>query len=55
VVLNKNTYFEKIGNRKVKQVLFGGWDQWEGGEYMERVKKAECSRNITYLCLKMEK
>jgi hypothetical protein len=24
-------------NRKVKQILFGGWHQWEGGGHKERV------------------
>jgi hypothetical protein len=45
-------------NRKVKQVLSWGWYQYvcgKGGGYKERVKEAECSRNIMYLCMKMEK
>jgi hypothetical protein len=25
--------------RKVKQVLSGGWHQWEGGRYKERVQE----------------
>jgi hypothetical protein len=35
-------------NRMVKQLLSGGWYQWEGGRYKERVKEAERSRNIVY-------
>jgi hypothetical protein len=27
----------------------------EGGGYKERVKKTECSENIIYTCMKMEK
>jgi chitinase len=29
--------FSKMEDRKVKQVLSGGWHQWEGGGYKERV------------------
>jgi chitinase len=28
-------------NRKAKQVLSGGWHQWERGGYKERVKEGE--------------
>jgi hypothetical protein len=35
-------------NRKVKQVPYRGWYQWEQGGYKERVKEAECSRNIMH-------
>jgi hypothetical protein len=49
-IKQKNVFFY----RKVKQVLSRGWYQWEGGEYKERVKKSECSRNIMYSCVKME-
>jgi hypothetical protein len=45
----------KMETRKVKQVLFGDWYQWEGEEYKERVKEAECSGNIMYSCMKIEK
>jgi hypothetical protein len=31
----------KNGGRKVKQVLSGGWHQWEEGRYKERVKEGE--------------
>jgi hypothetical protein len=41
-------------DRKAKQVLSGGWYQWEEGGYKEWVKEAECSRNIMYYCMKME-
>jgi hypothetical protein len=47
--------FKKIESRKVKQVLSGGWYQWEWGEYKERVKEAEYSENIMYSCMEMEK
>jgi hypothetical protein len=36
-------------DRKVKQVLPGGWYQWEGGEYKERLKKGEYGGNTMYL------
>jgi hypothetical protein len=39
----------------VKQVLTGGWYQWEGGGYKERVKEAKCSGNIMHSTVKMEK
>jgi hypothetical protein len=42
-------------NRKVKQVLSGGWYQWEWEGYKEKEKEAKCNRNITYSCMKMEK
>jgi hypothetical protein len=35
-----------IFNRKIKQVLFGGWYQWEWGGYKESVKEAEFSGKI---------
>jgi hypothetical protein len=48
-------FFQKTEVKKVKQVQSGGWYQWEGGEYKERVKEGECGRNIMYSCMKMEK
>jgi hypothetical protein len=42
-------------NRKVKQVLSRGWNEWEGGRQKERVREAEHSGNSMYLCMKMEK
>jgi hypothetical protein len=37
-ILNKQKcLFSKTENRKVKQVLSGGWYQCEGGGYKERV------------------
>jgi hypothetical protein len=42
-------------DRKVKQVLFGGWYQWEGGGYKGRVKEGECGGNIMYSCMKIQK
>jgi chitinase len=41
-ILNKQTcLFSKMEDRKVKQVLSGGWHQWERGGYKERVKEGE--------------
>jgi hypothetical protein len=42
-------------DRKVKQIPSGGWFQWEGEGYKERVKEGEYDRNIIYSCMKMEK
>jgi hypothetical protein len=42
-------------NRKVKQVLSGGWYQWKKEKYKERVKEGECSGNIIYTYMKIEK
>jgi hypothetical protein len=42
-------------DRKVRQILFGGWYQWEGGEYEERVCESEYGWNTMYSCMKMEK
>jgi hypothetical protein len=37
-MLNKQKYpFSKIEIRRVKQVLFVGWYQWENGGYKERM------------------
>jgi hypothetical protein len=30
-------FFSKLERKKVKQVLSGGWYQWEWGGYKERV------------------
>jgi U3 small nucleolar RNA-associated protein 14 len=30
-------FFSKTENRKAKDVLLGGWHQWEGAGYKERV------------------
>jgi hypothetical protein len=45
------SFLKKTENRKVKQVLLGGWYHWEVGGY----KDSECSGNIMYLCMEMEK
>jgi hypothetical protein len=47
--------FFKDGGRKVKQVLSGGWYQWEGGGYKERMKEGGYGGYIIYSCMKMEK
>jgi hypothetical protein len=54
ILKKQRCLFPKTENRKVKQVLFGGWYQWEGRGYKERVKEAECSGNIMYLCMKVK-
>jgi hypothetical protein len=41
-------------DRKVKQVSSGGWYQWEGKGYKERVKEGGYSGNILYSGMKME-
>jgi chitinase len=33
----KKHLFSQMENKKVKQVLSGGWHQWEGGGLKERV------------------
>jgi hypothetical protein len=46
-ILNKQKYlFSKMENIRVKQVLSGGWYQWEGRGYKERAEEVECSGNI---------
>jgi hypothetical protein len=35
----------------MKQVMSRSWYQWERGECKERMKEAECSRNIMYSCM----
>jgi hypothetical protein len=42
-------------DRKVKQVLSGGWYQWEKEGYEERVYEGEYGRNIMCSCMKREK
>jgi hypothetical protein len=41
-ILNKNAFFEKMENRKVKEVLSGSQYQWEGGGYKEMIKILRC-------------
>jgi hypothetical protein len=43
-----------MGNRKAKQVLSGGWYQWEWGGHKERVQD-EYGGNIMYSWIQMEK
>jgi hypothetical protein len=50
----KNKHREQR-TRKAKQDLSGCWYQWKGRGYRKIVKEAECSVNITYSCMKMEK
>jgi hypothetical protein len=54
-ILNKQKcLFSKMGDKKVKQDLSGGWYQW-GVEYKERVKEGQYGENIMCLCMKREK
>jgi hypothetical protein len=49
-------FFSKTEHTKVKQVLSGGWYECvDERRYKESVKEAECSRNVMYSCMKMEK
>jgi hypothetical protein len=41
-------------NGKVKQVLSGGWHQWERGRYNERVQEGEYSENTMNSHMKMK-
>jgi hypothetical protein len=50
-ILNKNISFSKMEDRKVKQVLSGGWYQREGQGY----KEGERGGDIMYSCMKIEK
>jgi hypothetical protein len=45
----------KTEYRNANQVLSGGWYQWEGGRYKERVWESEYGGNITYSGKKKEK
>jgi hypothetical protein len=47
------SFFQKIKNSKVKQVLSGTWYQREGTRHEEMVED-EYGGNITYSCMKME-
>jgi chitinase len=38
----KKCHFANTEDRKTKQVLSGGWHQWQMGGYKERVKEDEC-------------
>jgi hypothetical protein len=53
-ILNKNVFFSlQKQDRNVIQVLSGGWYQWEGARYKERVWEGEYDGNM-YSCMKME-
>jgi hypothetical protein len=41
-------------DRKVKQVLSGGWYQQDRGKHKGRVKEGEYGGCIMYSCMKME-
>jgi hypothetical protein len=42
-------------NRELKQVLSGGWHQWEWGGHKERVKEGGYGENIMCSCMKVDK
>jgi hypothetical protein len=44
-------FFTKSENRRVEQVLSGGWYQWKEGEVWE----GEFGANTVNTCMKMEK
>jgi hypothetical protein len=52
ILYKQKCLFSKTRNRKVKKTVSGGWYQWEGGGYKERVKEGENSGNIMYSCMK---
>jgi hypothetical protein len=37
--------------QKAKQILSGGWYQWEGGGHKERVEEDEYGENTMYSCM----
>jgi hypothetical protein len=47
--------FERFHLKEIIQVLPGDWYQWEERTYKEKVEEGECSRNIMYSPLQMEK
>jgi hypothetical protein len=49
------SFFKKMEDRKVKQVLSGGWYQWQRGGHKERGKESEYHGTLMYSCMKMEK
>jgi hypothetical protein len=51
----QNCLFSKTEDRKEKQVLTGGWQQWWGRGCKERVQEGEYGTNIIYSFMKMEK
>jgi hypothetical protein len=55
VLYKQNCLFSKTENGMVKQALSGKWHQWDRREYRERVQEGECSENIMYSCMQMEK
>jgi hypothetical protein len=46
--------FTKMEDREVKEVLSGGWYQWEGAD-KGKGAGGECSGNVMYSCVKMDK
>jgi hypothetical protein len=54
-ILNKNDFFSKMKDWKVKQVLPGGLVPVGGGGYKERVKEGDYGGNVRHSCRKMGK
>jgi hypothetical protein len=44
-----------VGDRNIKQVLFGDWYQWKRGGDKERVQEGEYGGDFMYSWMKMEK
>jgi hypothetical protein len=40
--------FPKLQNTSAEQVLSGGWYQWDGRGYKEKMKEGEYGANIVY-------
>jgi chitinase len=44
-------FFTKMQTRKAKQVLSGGWHQWEGGGYKEGYRRVNMAEILgTHVC-----
>jgi hypothetical protein len=43
-------FFSKSENRKIKQILSGGWHQWEGGGYKKSVKEEILWKYYALMC-----
>jgi hypothetical protein len=55
IINEQKCLFLKMENRKLKQVLPGGWHQWGGRGYKETMQEGEYGGNTTYSCMNMEK
>jgi hypothetical protein len=55
ISFKKNVFFSKLEDRKVNQVLSGGWCQWERGRYKESMWEGKYCGNAMHSCMKVEK